>query len=204
VGALITPIGGTEPTLPVDRVPGRTSPLAADAETQAERSLGIWLAPAGSRFLVLWSAQIQIAGVGTVVVATVALRTPDGGGPYATTYFNTDGVVVTQPAGTGVIGDPQKSLIAMRLADATAGGPTDTLQIIAPPGAVRVEVLRDGQLVAAGALQLGVGAVQLAPTGTGSVTVRAYSATDSLLADHSFTDDAPSQAYPYEKDIVGW
>jgi len=203
-GVGITAIGGTSVNLPIDRVPGRTSPLAALAETQTEQYLASWTSPAGSRLLVLWSAQIPMAGVGTVVIATVAVRTPDGGGPFTTWCFDPAGNYRYHPTGEGIVGDPETSLIAMRLPYYTADGPTDTLQIIAPTGAVRVEVLRDGQLVTGGPLQLGVGSVELPQTGTGSVTVRAYSEAGVMLAQHSFVDDESSQQFPYEKDIVGW
>ena len=203
-GLVITAVGGTGINLPIDRVPGRTSPLAAYAETQTEQWLAAGTAPPGSRLLVLWSAQIPMAGVGTVVIATVSLRTPDGGGPYITWCFDPDGNYRNHPTGQGVLGDPETSLIAMRLPSYTAGGPTDTLQIIAPTGAVRVEVLRGGELVTGGPLQLGVGSVELPQTGAGSVTVRAYSETGAMLAQHSFVDDESSQQFSYERDIVGW
>lgn len=203
ISTLITAGAGVS-ELPVDRVPGRTLPLAAETEKQTARTLERTPALAGARLLVLWSAQIPMAGVGTVTIATVALRTPDGGGPYATLCFDPNGMGRNHPTGSGVIGDPEKSLIAMRLPSYTAGGPTDTLQIIAPTAAVRVEVLRGGQLVTGGPLQLGVGAVQLPQTGAASVTVRAYSATDAVLAEHGFTDDESSGSAVFEKDIQGW
>ena len=121
---------------------------------------------------------------------TWAFDTPDGTDARA------------NPTGSGLIGDPATSLIAMRLPGYVGAGPTDTLQIIAPPTATRAEVVRSGSVVASTPLHLGIGSVSVALPA--SVTVRAYDASGKLVAEHVFVDDESGTTDQFEPEYDGW
>jgi hypothetical protein len=156
------------------------------------------------RYLVLWSDEVPQSGMyddsSTALVATVLALTADGGGPYATMAFDPADPTASMrqhPTGQGVLGDPDHSLIAMRL----PGYPGDPLQVIAPPTAVRVEAVRDGKLVASGPLDRGAG--RLAVPHPSTVEVRVYDAAGRLVAGRGYTDNDQGNA-GYEPDFKGW
>jgi hypothetical protein len=130
--------------------------------------------------------------------------TPDGGGPYLTFAFDTHKPPNgrNHPTGAGVLGDPAAALIAMRLPHWTAQTPDD-LQLIAPPTAVRAEVVRDGVTVATAALTNGVGRLHLALPA--EVTVRAFDASGAQVASTAFSDDIEQRRQAMgEPEIKGW
>jgi hypothetical protein len=162
-----------------------------------------------AQYVVLWSDEYTVddpngGGSGVGGIATVMARTPAGGGPYLTFAFDTNNPPTgrNHPTGAGVLGDPSTALIAMRLPHWTANPPND-LQVIAPPAAVRVEVVRDGALVATAPLANGVGRFPLAMPA--EVTVRALDASGALVAETRFSDNIDQRrSATGEPDIQGW
>ena len=206
------PGAGRSVSVKVDPQPlyGRGIPLPDTARLVADalaHSSG--LTDADARYVVLWSDGYTVddpdgGGSGTGGIATVMAITPDGGGPYLTYAFDTNKPPTgrNHPTGAGVLGDPARGLIAMRLPHWTAQ-PTDALQVIAPPAAVRVEVLRNGVTVATAPLDRGVGRLDLAAPA--EVTVRALDASGATVAETAFTDDVDQRrSATGEPEIHNW
>ncbi|GII20463.1 hypothetical protein [Planosporangium mesophilum] len=184
---------------------GRPAPVAAQ---EAAKSLRV--TSPGVRYVVLWSDDLPVhdpngdqTGIGTI--ATVMAQTPDGGGPYTTFLVGAghgeEPVVRDHPTGSGVIGDPDHSVIAMRLP--SFDRQTDDLQIVAPPAAVRAEIVSGGAVIGSTVLNQGAGRLKLARTE--GATVRAYDAAGSVVAQGRFTDDFDGWGYGrYEREIRAW
>jgi hypothetical protein len=167
------------------------------------------LGNADAQYVVLWSDEYTVddpggGGSGVGGIATVIALTPDGGGPYLTYAFDANKPPTgrNHPTGAGVLGNPAAALIVMRLPHWTPS-PTDDLQVIAPPAAVRVEVVRDGAVVASAPLTNGVGRFALAAPV--EVTVRALDAAGNPVAETRFSDNiAQRRSATGEPDIQGW
>jgi hypothetical protein len=160
--------------------------------------------------VVLWSDRLEVddpdgGGSGTGTIATVMAKTTDGGGPYITIGWDTNDPpnARNHPTGEGVLGDPAKSLIAMRLPHWTAQVPED-LQVIAPPGATRIQVVRDGTPVAEVTPDRGAARIHL--PGPVDVTVRAFDNNGQQLAETRFSDDISNRmgGNAAEPEIRGW
>jgi hypothetical protein len=79
----------------------------------------------------------------------------------------------------------------------------DALQVIAPPAAVRVEVLRDGAAVATAPLDRGVSRLESAAPA--EVTVRALDASGATVAEVAVTDDIDQRrSATGESEVHGW
>lgn len=197
-------------TATVDPTPvtgGRPEPVAANQVADVvARTTG--LTDARARYRVLWSDEIPMAGLpdsGTAIIATVVAVTPDGGGPYATFAFdpaNPKASARNVPTGSGVLGDPSRSLIAMRLPYYTGSGPGDRLQIVAPPTAVRFDLTRDGRVLSGGTLDRGAGYGSLPLPG--SATVRAYDGSGRVVAQRDFVDNENNITNLYESTYQSW
>jgi hypothetical protein len=186
---------------------GRAEPAAAGQVADViARTTGLTAAQA--TYKVLWSDEIPMVGLPnskTAIIATVMAVTHDGGGPYATFAFDpTDPYASARnrPTGSGVLGDPAKSLIAMRLPYYAGTALPDTLQIVAPPSAARVEVLRPGHVVVSTALDHGAGHVSLPVPSTAQV--RAYDVAGRLVAQRSFADNESNISNLYEPTYRAW
>jgi hypothetical protein len=187
---------------------GKPAPGAAQAAADALAYSSGLVGP-GIRYIVLWSDDFVVddpngGGSGVGQIATVMAMTPDGGGPYLTlaTDASPQPNGRTHPTGAGVLGDPERSLIVMRMPHFTADVP-DTLQIVAPPAAVRADVLgRDGAVVATTPLSNGVGQLHLA--GPIQVTVRVLDAQGAVVAERAFADITGAPASGVEPEIKGW
>jgi hypothetical protein len=187
---------------------GKPAPRAARVATDA-LVFSTGLVGPGVRYVVLWSDDFPVddpngGGSGMGQIATVMAITPDGGGPYITIATDTSKEPNgrNHPTGAGVLGDPDRALIVMRMPHFGPEVP-DQLQFIAPPSAVRAEVLRDGTVLATAALDNGVGNVQL--RGPIEGTVRVYDASGATVAERPFADRtglAPSGVY--EPTVKGW
>ncbi|MDG6100893.1 hypothetical protein Daura_01835 [Dactylosporangium aurantiacum] len=184
---------------------GKAVPRAAQAAADALAYSSGLVGP-GIRYVVLWSDDLAVedpngTGTGTGQVATVMALTPEGGGPYLTVVLDAspEPNARTHPTAEGVLGDPDRSLIVMRMPHFTPS-PSATLQIVAPPSAVRAEVLGAGALLKATPLTNGVGHVDLsAPV---EVTVRAFDAQGAVVAERQFTDAVRSAGL--EPEVRGW
>jgi hypothetical protein len=208
-GGLTSPLpsGGRVPIDPNPVDGGTAEPVVAQqvADTIADTT---GLIPAMADFTVRWSAEIPMAGLTdskTAIIATVLARTRDGGGVYYTMSVDPaqpDASARDHPTGGGVLGDPDHSLIAMRLPYYSGTGPTDQLQIIAPPAATRVDALANGKVLASGNLSRGAGQLRLAlPT---SATIRAYGAAGTLIAERNFVDNEGLRTDLYEPQTKAW
>jgi hypothetical protein len=184
---------------------GKAVPVAARQVTEIlAETTGLTSPPC--HYEVLWSDEIPMPGLpdsSTAIIATVLALTPDGGGLYATYSFdpaNPTASAGEHPSGNGVLGDPDRSLIAMRLPAYSGTQPTDALQVIAPARAVRAEASRGGTVVATTDLVHGGGQLKVAVPAV--VTVRAYDATGKVVAQRVFDDSADQTLY--EPDIRPW
>jgi hypothetical protein len=203
---------GQRRTAEVDVTPlhgrGRPAPRAAQAAADA-LAFSSGLTGPDIRYVVLWSDDFEVddpqgGGSGTGQIATVMALTEDGGGPYITLATDTNKQPNSRnhPTGSGVLGDPDGALIAMRL-PTFSGTIPDWLQIIAPPAAVRAEVLRDATVLGSLSLDKGIGRISLAAPL--DATVRTYDAGGTVVAERPFKDItglAPTGGY--EPDIKGW
>ncbi|GAA2585292.1 hypothetical protein GCM10010399_14230 [Dactylosporangium fulvum] len=188
---------------------GRGRPAPRAVQTAADAlAYSTGLVGPEVHYVVLWSDNFPVedpngGGSGTGQIATVMAVTPDGGGPYITiaTDTNQPPTARDHPTGTGVFGDPERALVVMRLPHWTQEMP-DTIQIVAPPAAVRVDLLRAGAVVASTPLVNGVGRLDLA--GPVELTVRAYDAQGAVVAERPFADVTVLPAGGYEPAIRGW
>ncbi len=188
---------------------GRPAPVAANSAADA-LAFSSGLTGAGIRYVVLWSDDYPVddpngGGTGMGQIATVMALTPDGGGPFITvaTDASPQPNARTHPTAEGVLGNPDRALIAMRMPHFTKV-PPDTLQIVAPPGAVRVDIVRGGsEVLATAPLAGGVGKLELA--GPLQVTVRVFDAQGTVVAERPFADSTPALGGGgYEPEIRGW
>jgi hypothetical protein len=164
----------------------------------------------GIQYVVLWSDDYYVedpngGGTGMGQIATVMALTPDGGGPYLTvaTDASPQPNSRTHPTAQGVLGDPEHALLAMRMPHFTRDAP-ETLQIVAPPAAVRVNIVRGGQVLATAPLVNGVGKLELAmPL---EATVRVIDAQGAVVAERLFADVTSfgSGGGGYEPEVRGW
>lgn len=185
---------------------GKPAPVAARSAADA-LAYSSGLTGPGIRYVVLWSDDYFVedpngGGTGMGQIATVMALTSDGGGPYITvaTDVSPQPNARTHPTAEGVLGDPDRALIAMRMPHFTMQ-PPDTLQLVAPPAAVRVDIVRgDGEIVATVPLVNGVGKLDLA--GPLQVTVRAFDAQGTVVAERAFTDSLTSSGV--EPELQGW
>ncbi len=177
-------------------------------------------------FQVLWSSTLPSLAEHEKDMPVVAVfgRTPDGGGLYgivadapwqfALAAPGGHGFVdvVTAPAGFGVLGDPARSMIATRLfprslfeavrpQSGNIGWLTDGIQIVAPPNAVRAEIVGGSSTISA-ALQDGVG--MLTVPADVDATVRAYDPAGQLVASSHFADVRYTARDSFEPTIYGW
>lgn len=201
---------GTRRTVEVDPNPlfgrGKPEPRAANAAADA-LAYSSGLSGPDVHYVVLWSADYDVhpsGGANPGQIATVMAVTKDGGGPYLTLAVDASKEPLGRdhPTGAGVFGDPQHALIAMRLPYFGGPEPQD-LQIVAPPKAVRADILRGGAVAASTPLANGVGSVRL--PGPVEVTVRVYDAAGAVVAERPFKDvtgNAPAGVY--EPDVKGW
>ncbi|MGI5246728.1 hypothetical protein [Dactylosporangium sp. CA-139066] len=204
---------GATRSSPVDPAPlfgrGKPAPRAADIAANA-LAYQFGLTGPDVHYVVLWSDDFVVndpngQGSGTGQIATVMAVTADGGGPYNTFAVDTSPQPNgrNHPTGGGVAGDPAKALIAMRMPTFSKDEP-DTLQIIAPPAAVRVEVRTGDTVLATAPLTNGVGKLELA--GPLKVKIRVYDTKDTVVAERDFADLEPG-AQPgdsFEPEIKGW
>src|SRR5256886_16137148 len=161
-----------EGSVTVDPAPlygrGKAIPVAAqDAAATLSRVTG--LTSKDAHFQVLWSDEVPMPGLTrstAAAIVTVQAMTADGGGPYVTYAYDStgpDALVREHPTGDGVLGAPDRALIVMRLPYFEVQ--KDTVQLVAPPGAVHAELVRDGKVAATADLTKGVGQLDLPPTG---------------------------------------
>ena len=205
--------------------PGRPGPATIDPSPLFERGTAVpdaaqrtadalafssGLSGDGVEYVVLWSDRLEVddpdgGGSGTGAIATVMALTADGGGPYVTIGWDTNDPPTARnhPTGEGILGDPAKALIAMRLPHWTAQTPDD-LQVIAPPGATRIQVVGDGTPVAEATPDRGAARIPL--PGPVDVTVRAFDASGTQLAETRFSDDISTRlgGNAAEPEIRGW
>jgi hypothetical protein len=201
---------GTKRTVEVDPNPlhgrGKPEPRAAKGAADALAYSSGLDGPA-VHYVVLWSDDYVVdpsGGKNPGQIATVMAVTADGGGPYITLAVDGSNEPLGRdhPTGAGVFGDPEHALIVMRLPYFGGPEPQD-LQIVAPPGAVRAEVLRAGAVVATTPLANGVGKVRL--PGPVTVTLRVYDAKGAVVTERPFADvtgNAPVGLY--EPEVKGW
>jgi hypothetical protein len=185
---------------------GRPEPRAANEAADA-LAYSSGLTGPDVHFVVLWSDDYDVdpsGGANPGQIATVMAVTRDGGGPYLTLAVDAskEPLARDHPTGAGVFGDPQHALIVMRLPYFGGPEPQD-LKIVAPSGAVRAEVIRDGAVAAATPLANGVGSLHL--PGPVEVTVRVLDAAGAVVAERPFKD-VTGNAPPglYEPEIKGW
>jgi hypothetical protein len=206
------PAAGRNVSVSVDPAPLFNRGVAVpDTARQVAQALATssGLSNAAAEYVVLWSDEYTVddpngGGSGVGGIATVVAVTPDGGGPYLTFAFDTNNPPTgrNHPTGAGVMGNPATALIAMRLPHWTPD-PPDDLQVIAPPAAVRVEVIRDGAVVASAPLVNGVGRFALAAPA--EVTVRTLDAAGAPVAETRFSDNIDQRrSATGEPDIRGW
>lgn len=202
----------TRPLGPIDTTPvhGRGTPEPVPAQRAAEyiaQTTGLTTTEA--HYQVLWSGEVPLAGpeVGmTALVATVFAQTADGGGPCFTAMLDSGKSTVSYiylSRDPGVLGDPERSVTAVRLPVPTSTSGEPPLLLIAPATAVRAEVLRNGSVLVDTALVQGTGRVTLAVQ-DGAVTLRAYDASGAVVAEHSFDDYLYRPGDGYEPDYLGW
>jgi hypothetical protein len=194
-------------TAPVDADPvdgGKPVPAASDQVADVlARTTG--LSTRDAHYQVLWSDEIPMPGLdhsATAIIATVVAVTADGGGPFGTYAFDPtqpDASARNHPTGSGIMGDPAHWVIAMRLPWYSGTSTTDALQIVAPPTAVRADLLRDGAVVATVPLNRGAGQAHLALPA--SVTVVAYDAAGKEVARHAFVDNENNIVDLYEPPV---
>ncbi|GAA2404701.1 hypothetical protein Cme02nite_63460 [Catellatospora methionotrophica] len=190
----VTAYPSTYATTDVDPVPygGRGTPFP-DAAREVASSLAnlTQLADTDVTMRVLWSEQVPAPGAadGLVQAVTVQVVSADGGGPYTTGFVDGAGDWRDQQTASGFAADPAHALIVLRLPSYVAED-NERLQIIAPPSAVRADLVQDGRATQI-ALTKGVGWRLVPPKAT--VTVRAYDAAGTLLATTEFTDLLPPQ-----------
>ncbi|GAA3232450.1 hypothetical protein ACFO1B_20940 [Dactylosporangium siamense] len=211
-GAVFPPGTARRGAVDVNPLHGRGKPAPRAAEYAADAlAYNTGLTGPDIRYVVLWSDDFWVedpnkVGTGMGQIATVMALTPDGGGPYLTltTDASPEPNSRTHPNAAGVIGDPEKALLVMRLPHFTQD-PLDTLQIVAPPAAVRAEFVRqgDGAVLATTPLTNGVGRIELPAPVEG--TVRAFDAKGAVVAERAYTD-----AFTYgdfsnvEPQVRGW
>ncbi len=168
-------------------------------------------------YQVLWTSTIPGAGSGNSDVLFMAIfgRTPDGGGVYGVYLHSLSTDHADLPGGPGhqfvigfgqdalgVLGDPARSLIAVRLPVSQPNWPSDRLYVIAPPAAVRAEIVSVGGSVASGPLQDGVGYFSV-PVGL-QVTIRAYDAAGQQVATREFADSEAGDEDRLQPTFRGW
>jgi hypothetical protein len=206
-GGVASPGNGRAGTVGGNPLHGRGKPAPGAAQAAAEAlAYSSGLSAPDVQFVVLWSDDFLVddpngGGSGMGQIATVMAVTKDGGGPYLTLALDASPQPNgrTHPTGAGVLGDPEKALIVMRMPHFTMQ-PPDTLQIIAPPTAVRADLLRDGTVLASTPLSNGVGHLdQPAPL---QATVRAYDASGAVVAERAFIDSTTSSGF--EPEVKGW
>ncbi|MEV0455913.1 hypothetical protein [Catellatospora methionotrophica] len=164
---------------------GRPMPAAARQVAEALATMTRLTGP-DVTYRVLWSDEIDMPGTttGRAAVATVQAVTADGGGPYTTGTVDTgDGSYRDHPSGYGIAGDLEHTVLAMRLPWYQVE--SDRLQLIAPPAAVRAEVVR-GTRTDEATLVDGVGGLTV-PLGS-QLTIRVYDAAGALLATTEYAD----------------
>jgi hypothetical protein len=193
----------------VDSAPraGKPVPAASDEVAQS-LAYGTGLTSPDIRYKVLWSDDFTVhdpngRGSGTGKIVTVMAATPDGGGPYLTMASDAGNPATfhRHPTGAGILGDPEHSLITMRLP--AWDKLTDDLQILAPTTAVRAEVIGGGGVIGTATLDRGVGRLTLASPA--AVTVRAYDSAGKVVAERQFSDKIDDRGDGmYEPEIRSW
>ncbi|MGI5179476.1 hypothetical protein ACQEVZ_24415 [Dactylosporangium sp. CA-152071] len=181
---------------------GKPAPRAAQVAADA-LAYSTGLVGPGIQYVVLWSDDFAVPdGVGQI--ATVMAVTEQGGGPYITIATDTSPEPNgrNHPTGAGVSGNPEHTVIAMRMPHFDATAP-DTLQIVAPPQAVRVDLLKGEEVLATVPLSNGLGRVEL--PGPLQLTVRALDAQGKVIAQRAFADLTGNQpSGGYEPEVHGW
>ncbi|MEU0553248.1 hypothetical protein [Dactylosporangium sp. NPDC006015] len=181
---------------------GKPAPRAAQVAADA-LAYSTGLVGPGIQYVVLWSNDFAVPdGVGQI--ATVMAVTEQGGGPYITIATDTSPEPNgrNHPTGAGVAGDPEHTVIAMRMPHFDDTAP-DTLQIVAPPQAVRVDLLKGEEVLATVPLSNGLGRVEL--PGPLQLTVRALDAQGKVVAQRAFADLTGNQpSGGYEPEVHGW
>jgi hypothetical protein len=204
-GPLPTVLAGLSATVDADPVDGGKPVPAASGQVADTLARTTGLSTKDAHYEVLWSDEIPMAGLpnsATAIIATVVALTPEGGGPFATYAFDPtqpDASTRNHPTGSGIMGDPAHWVIAMRLPWYSGTSTTDALQIVAPPTAVRADLLRDGAVVATVPLNRGAGQAHLALPA--SVTVVAYDSTGAEVARHAFVDNENNIVDLYEPPV---
>ncbi|GAA1573626.1 hypothetical protein GCM10009827_114410 [Dactylosporangium maewongense] len=181
---------------------GKPAPRAAQVAADA-LAYSTGLVGPGIQYVVLWSDDFAVPdGVGQI--ATVMAVTEQGGGPYITIATDTSPEPNgrNHPTGAGVAGNPEHTVIAMRMPHFDDTAP-DTLQIVAPPQAVRVDLLKGEEVLATVPLSNGLGRVEL--PGPLQLTVRALDAQGKVIAQRAFADLTGNQpSGGYEPEVHGW
>ncbi|MET7420407.1 hypothetical protein [Dactylosporangium sp. NPDC005555] len=204
---------GTVRAAQIDPTPlygrGKPAPRAAQAAADA-LAYSTGLVGPGIQYVVLWSDDFVVndpngGGSGLGQIATVMAVTESGGGPYITvaTDTNPEPNARTHPTGAGISGRLEQSVIAMRMPHFDETVPA-TLQIIAPPTAVRVDLLKGQEVVDTVPLTNGVGKLDL--PGEVQLRVRALDAQGNTVAERLFKDwdGVPTSGGGYEPEIRGW
>ncbi len=202
------PVGGADITLDPASVTGVSEQVQRAARrTAAMLAYMTGVDPAKVAFRLLWSGEAEVLHLSTPqgIAVTVYAQTADSGGPYATAVFDPQSLAsaydkftwVTHPTGEGVLRSPATSLIVMRFpytapytSDVPPSGPlpreSDTLQLIAPPHAVRAELVENGSVVQQVTLTDGFGRTSIRPKV--SLVVKTFDAQGNLVAQQDFND----------------
>ncbi|MEV4134023.1 hypothetical protein AB0J72_17865 [Dactylosporangium sp. NPDC049742] len=181
---------------------GKPAPRAAQVAADA-LAYSTGLVGPDVQYVVLWSDEFVVPdGVGQI--ATVMAVTEQGGGPYITIATDTSPEPNSRnhPTGAGIAGNPEHTVIAMRMPHFDDTAP-DTLQIVAPPQAVRVDLVKGEEVLATVPLSNGIGRIEL--PGPLQLTVRALDAQGKVVAQRAFADLTGNQpSGGYEPEIHGW
>lgn len=183
----VPPGDSTPVTVDPQPLGGRGRPMPAAAQ-QVAAKLAAMTGRTGPdvTYRVLWSDEVDMLGTttGRAQVATVQMVTEHGGGPYTTGAVDPGDLSFRDhPRGFGAAGDLAHTLLAVRLPWYEAE--SDRLQIIAPPTAVRAEVVRG---TASTSVDLVDGAGGLTVPLDSQLTIRAYDAAGVLLVTTDYTD----------------
>jgi hypothetical protein len=209
-GAMASPGTPRQASVDVNPLHGRGKPAPAAAQSAADAlAYSTGLGGPEIRYVVLWSDDYWVddfnqTGTGMGQIATVMALTPDGGGPFLTVVLDASPQpnARTHPLAAGAIGDPEKALLVMRMPHFTPD-PPDTLQIVAPVTAIRVDLIKDGAVLASTPLANGVGQFSLAAPL--DVTVRAFDAQGTVVAERAFTDAfTVGDSSTVEPQVKGW